>query len=148
MAEKKIMGPVDYLIVQFPGNKFTGKIAPEIADLERKGIIRVIDLVMVMKDPKGKLVIIEANRLQGEAGAAFRELSKHTHEWFSEADIEAFSTTLPVNCSAGLFLFEHVWAIGLKKALLAADAQLVDMGRIPPDTIAKVEDQLMAKGGM
>ncbi len=50
----KVMGPVDYLIVQFPGNKFSGKIVPELADLEKKGIIRVIDLVLVLKDAKGQ----------------------------------------------------------------------------------------------
>ncbi|MDD1652912.1 MAG: DUF6325 family protein [Methanomicrobiales archaeon] len=153
MAEKKqekhgeVMGPVDYLLVMFPGNKFSGKIAPELVNLEKKGIIRVIDLVMVMKDARGRLGVVEANALQGEAGAAYRELAKHSREWFSEADIEAFATTLPVNSTAALLLFEHVWAINFKKALLDADAQLIDMGRIPPDIIQKAEKQLMAKGG-
>jgi hypothetical protein len=143
----KVMGPVDFLVVQFPGNKFTGKIAPELVDLEKKNIIRVIDLVMVIKDANGKVTFLEANNLQGEAGAAYRELAKHTQEWFSEADIVAFSTALPRNSSAGLLLFENVWAIKFKEALLEADAQLVDMGRIPPELIAKAEQQLTAKGG-
>jgi len=66
----KVMGPVDYLMIRFPGNKFTGKIAPELVELEKKGIIRVIDLVMILKDAKGKLMILEAKNLEGEAGAA------------------------------------------------------------------------------
>jgi hypothetical protein len=143
----KVMGPVDYLMVKFPGNKFTGRIAPELNDLEKKGIIRVIDLVMVMKNANGKLMIVEAKNLEGEAGAAYRELAKHTEEYFSEGDIEALAASLPNNTSAGLLLFENVWAIKFKQALLEADAELIDMGRIPPESIVRAEKQMMAKGG-
>lgn len=143
----KVMGPVDFLIVQFPGNKFSGKIAPELLNLEKKDIIRIIDLVLVIKDTEGKVTFLEAKNLEGEAGAAYRELAKHTQEWFSEADIEAFSTSLPRNSSAGLLLFENVWAIKFKEALLESDARLVDMGRIPPELIVKAERELTVKGG-
>jgi len=143
----KVMGPVDYLMVRFPGNKFTGKIAPELNDLEKKGIIRVIDLVLLIKDARGKLTILEAKNMEGEGGAVYRELAKKTDEWFSEGDIEALALSLPNNTSAGLLLFENVWAIRFKEALLEADAELIDMGRIPPDSIAKAEKHLMAKGG-
>jgi len=134
-------------MIRFPGNKFTGKIAPELIDLEKKGIIRIIDLVMILKDANGKLGIVEAKNLEGEAGAAYRELAKRTDEWFSEGDIEALATSLANNTSAALLLFENVWAIKFKAALLEADAELIDMGRIPPETIAKAEKHLKAKGG-
>ena len=104
----------------------------------------MIDLVLVLKDAKGQLAIIEAKNLEGEAGAAYRELAKHTKEWFSTADIEAFCGTLPRNSSAGLLLFENIWAIKFKESLLDADAQLVDMGRISPELIAKAEKELKA----
>ncbi len=143
----KVMGPVDYLMVRFPGNKFTGRIAPELADLEKNGIIRVIDMVFMLKDATGKLALIETKDLGGEAGIAYRELAKHTNEWFSEGDIEAIATSLPKNTSAALLLFENLWAIRFKEALVAADAELIDMGRIPPETIQKAEQQLKAKGG-
>jgi hypothetical protein len=143
----KVMGPVDYLMIRFPGNKFTGRIAPELNDLEKKGIIRVIDLVLLIKDAKGKLTILEAKNMEGEGGAAYRELAKRTDEWFSEGDIEALAISLPKNTSAGLLLFENIWAIRFKEALLEADAELIDMGRIPPESIAKAEKHLKAKGG-
>jgi len=142
----KVMGPVDYLIVKFPGNKFSGKIVPELADLEKNGIIRVIDLVFIMRDENGQLEITEAKNLEGEAGAAYRELAEHTDEWFSEADIEAFAGSLPKNSSAGLLLFENLWAIRFKEALMDANAELIDMGRIPPETIEKAERALQAEG--
>ncbi len=147
MTDGKIMGPVDYLMIRFPGNKFTGKIAPELQRLEKKGIIRVIDLVFMLRDENGKLAMFEAAKLGGDAGAAFNELSKHTHEWFSEGDIEVIATTLPNNSAAALLLFENVWAKQFKQYLLEADAELIDMGRIPPETIQKVEKEVVAKGG-
>ena len=58
------MGPVDYLVVGFPGNKFSGKIAPELAALEKSGIIRIIDFVFVLKDANGKLDIKELKDLK------------------------------------------------------------------------------------
>ncbi|MCJ7442957.1 MAG: DUF6325 family protein [Methanotrichaceae archaeon] len=147
MTQGTVMGPVDYLMVRFPGNKFSGKIAPELSRLEKEGIIRVIDLVFIIRDENGKLAIFEPAHVGGEAGAAFNELSKNTREWFSEGDIEAIAATLPKNSSAALLLFENVWAIQFKEALLDADAELIDMGRIPPDTIQKVEKAIMAGGG-
>jgi len=143
----RVMGPVDYVMVRFPGNKFNGKIVPELLNLEKKGIIRVIDLVFIMRDEKGKLTINEAQNLGGEAGAAFAELAKNTREWFSEGDIEVIAATLPENSSAGLLLFEHVWAIKFKEASLEAGAELIDMGRIPPEAIREAEKALMTKGG-
>jgi len=147
MTEGKVMGPVDYLMVRFPGNKFSGKIAPELTRLEKKGIIRVIDLVFIVREENGKLIIAETENLGGEVGAAFNELSKNTREWFSEGDIEVIAATLPNNSSAALLLFENIWAIQFKEALLDADAELIDMGRIPPETIEKVEEAMMAQGG-
>ncbi len=142
------MGPVDYLIVKFPGNKFSGKIVPEIADLVQNGIIRVIDLVFLMRDETGELVNVEAKNLEGEMGDAYRELARHTDEWFSEADIEVFAEGLAKNSSAALLLFENTWAIRLKEAFLDADAELIDMGRIPPETIEKAEKRIKAERGV
>lgn len=144
----RVMGPVDYVMVRFPGNKFTGKIAPELLNLEKKGIIRVIDLVFIMRDENGKLLINEVQNLKGEAAAAFSVFAKNTSEWFTQDDIEAIAATLPNNSSAGLLLFENVWAIHFKEAALEAGVELIDMGRIPPEAIMKAEKALIVKGGI
>jgi hypothetical protein len=147
MAEQdRVKGPVDYLIVQFPGNRFSGRIAPELARLEHNGIIRVLDLVFVMRDEAGKLVNVEAKDLEGEVRVAYQEMARRTNEWFSEADIEFFAEDLPKNSSAALLLFENVWAIRFKEALMAADAELVDMGRIPPESIEKAGMSMIREG--
>lgn len=149
MSEKPtttVMGPVDYIIVRFPGNRFNGKIVPELMDLEKKGIIRVLDLVLVVRDVTGRVFITEAKDLKGEVAEAFSELAKNTHEWFFEGDIEEISKALPLDSSAALLLWENTWARNFKENLIESDAELIDMGRISPERIAQVE-KLMAKGG-
>jgi len=143
----KIMGPVDYLVVRFPGNKFSGLIAPELQKLEKNGLIRIIDLVFVLKDMKGKILITEAKNLGGVEGDAFSEFAHRVSEWLSEADIEVFAESLPNNCSAAILLYENTWAIPFKDALLKTGAELVDQGRIPSELIRKVEQDLITPGG-
>ena len=145
----KIMGPVDYLVVKFPGNKFNGEILPELAKLEKSGIIRVIDLALVIKDTKGKVFVTEAKDVKGKEGDAFSAFAKLVGEaeWFSLDDIDAIAAALPNNCSAAILLFENTWAIHFKEALLNSGAELVSQGRIPSEIIRTVEQKLVTKGG-
>jgi hypothetical protein len=144
----RIMGPVDYLIVKFPGNKFSGEIAPELARLEQNKIIRVIDLVFVLKDQKGNILITEAKNLGGVEGDAFSAFAAKASEWLSIDDIEAIAAVLPNNTSAAILLYENTWAIHLKEGLLNSKAELVDMGRIPPEIVRSVEQKLISQGSV
>ena len=143
------MGPVDYLVVKFPGNKFSGEILPELAKLEKSGIIRVIDMALVIKDTKGKVFVTEAKDVKGKEGDAFSAFAKLVGEaeWFSLDDIDAIAAALPNNCSAAVLLFENTWAIHFKEALINSGAELVDQGRIPSEIIRTVEQKLVTKGG-
>jgi hypothetical protein len=122
----KIMGPVDYLVVKFPGNKFNGEILPELAKLEKSGIIRVIDMALVIKDTKGKVFVTEAKDVKGKEGDAFSAFAKLVGEaeWFSLDDIDAIAAALPNNTSAAILLFENTWAIHFKEALINSGAEL------------------------
>jgi len=138
------LGPVDYLVVLFPGNKFSGKIAPELSRLQNEGIVHVIDLLFIHKDARGKVAHIEAKDLSGEAGTAFSKFANKANEWLSLDDIDAIGDVLPNNSSAAALLFENTWAVKFKQALMDADAQLVTQGRIPGELIQKV---IAEKGG-
>ena len=142
----RIMGPVDFLIVRFPGNKFSGLIAPELKTLEKNGLIRVIHLVFVLKDQGGNIRITEAKNLGGVEGDAFSEFAQSVNEWLSDVDIEVFAESLPNNCSGAILLYENTWAIPFKNALMKTGAELVDHGRIPPELIQKVEQDLITAG--
>jgi hypothetical protein len=135
---EKVMGPVDYLVVLFPGNKFSGKIAPELEKLQRNGIIRIIDLVFILRDKNGRTLFTEARNLGGKEGEAFKAFTSNLGDWLSEDDIEDIGAMIPKNSAAAALLFENTWAVNFKKTLLDADAQLLTQGRIPGEQVLKV----------
>lgn len=142
-----MMGPVDYLVVLFPGNKFHGKIAPEIANLESSGIIKVIDLIMITKDAHGHVGMMEVKNLTGEVGDAYRRFAHNIKDWLSLDDIEAIGESLPNNCSAAALLFENVWARKLKDAMVQSDVVLLTQGRIPHEVVMAVMKERITPGG-
>jgi hypothetical protein len=144
---ERVMGPVDYLVVLFPGNKFSGKIAPELEKLQMNGIIRIIDLVFILKDKNGKAIFTEARNLGGKEGEAFKAFTSNLGEWLSEDDIEDIGVLIPKNSAAAALLFENVWALNFKKALMDADAQLITQARIPGEQVEKVMRERIKVGG-
>jgi len=129
------VGPVDVYIIGFPGNKFTGRIAPAILDLVENGTIRVLDLLFVTKDAEGVVTTIEAADLD-EEGAGFLAIDVAQPGALGDEDAEEVSDDLPANSSALLIAFENVWVAKVVDALQAADAVLIDSIRIPADVVA------------
>ena len=127
-------GPVDVYIIGFPGNKFTGRIAPAIGELVDNGTIRVLDLLFVMKDADGVVTTLAIEDLDQE-GAAFAEIEVTEPGSLNEEDADEVSEDLPANSSALLVAFENVWARKVTAALEAADAVLIDSIRIPAEVV-------------
>ncbi len=128
-------GPVDIIILGFPGNKFTGRIAPALMELVESGTIRVLDLLFVMKDEDGMVTTIDAQDLDPETGPAFLEVSMHAPGALGEEDAEEVADDLPAGSSALLIAFENAWAAGFVEAARAADAVVIDQIRIPADVV-------------
>ena len=126
------MGPVDVYIIGFPGNKFSGRIAPAITELVENGTIRVLDLLFVMKDEDGAVTTLEAKDMDQE-GAAFLSIDVAQPGSLGSEDAEEVSDDLPPNSSTLLIAFENLWAAKVVDALQAADAVLIDSIRIPVD---------------
>src|SRR5262249_14309772 len=127
-------GPVDVYIIGFPGNKFTGRIAPAIRELVDNGTIRVLDLLFVMKDADGVVTTIAIEDLDQE-GAAFAELDGPEPGALKEEDPDEVSEDLPAESSALLIAFENVWARKVVSAFEVADAVLIDSIRIPAEVV-------------
>jgi len=127
-------GPVDVYIIGFPGNKFTGRIAPAIRELVENGTIRILDLLFVMKDADGVVMTLAIEDLDQD-GAAFAELDITEPGSLNEEDAEEVSEDLPANSSALLIAFENVWARKVVSAFEAADAVLIDSIRIPAEVV-------------
>src|SRR5215471_14145764 len=88
------LGPVDYLVVEFPGSKFNGEIAPELVDLVDRGIIRVLDLVMIKKEDDGSFDAFEISDIEeGEVGD-LRGLEAEIAEVLSAEDVEKVAAAL------------------------------------------------------
>ena len=128
-------GPVDIVILGFPGNKFTGRIAPALMDLVDSGTIRVLDLLFVTKDADGVTTAIDLQDLDPETGPAFLEVTVHEPGALGPEDAEEIADDLPPNSSALLIAFENSWASTFIDAARAADAVLIDQIRIPADVV-------------
>jgi uncharacterized membrane protein len=133
------VGPVDVYIIGFPGNKFSGRIAPAIMELVENGTIRVLDLLFVMKDADGAVTTLEASDLD-EEGAGLVAISVEQPGALGPEDAEEVGDDLPSNSAALLIAFENLWAAKVVDALRAADAVLIDSIRIPAEVVAAAVD--------
>jgi len=132
------VGPVDVYIIGFPGNKFSGRIAPAIMELVENGTIRVLDLLFLSKDANGVVTRLEAADI-GEDGAAYVSIDVTQPGALGEEDADEVSDDLPANSSALLIAFENLWTSKVIDALRDADAVLIDSIRIPADVVEAVE---------
>jgi Family of unknown function (DUF6325) len=125
------IGPVEYLIVAFPGNQFKGEIIPALADLVEAGTIRIIDLAFVMKGADGAVVTAELGDLDSEVFKAFDALSPETMGLLNEEDLAAAGEELDPNSSAALLVWEDTWATTLRDAIVNAGGEVLDLERVP-----------------
>jgi uncharacterized membrane protein len=132
------IGPVEILVVGFPGNQFTGEIAPALEDLVQSGLIRVIDLVFVTKDADGSVVGIELSDLEEGTASAFQPHVEEPSGLLAEEDIEDLGAQLEPNSSAAILLFEHLWATRFRNAVLDSGGELIASIRIPKEAIDEV----------
>ncbi len=129
------IGPVEFMIVAFPGNKFKGDIAPALAELVESNTINIIDLAFVMKDVDGNVEALELSDLDSEVGAAFGVFEGVTGGLLNGEDLEAAAEELEPNSSAALLVWEDVWATKLADAIRDADGVLLDLERVPHEVV-------------
>jgi uncharacterized membrane protein len=128
-------GPIDFIVVGFPGNKFSGKIIPALRELVANGTIRILDIVFVKKDAQGAIQSFEFAALGPEEAALFDHIEGEINNVISDTDIQAAAAALANNSSAGLILWENTWAERFKEAVLQSDGQLLAYGRVPNDFV-------------
>ncbi len=134
-------GPIDYIVVGFPGNKFKGEVLAELADAVEQGVIQVLDLAMIVKDEAGEVTMLEVSADDTALAKVFPYGEQQG--LITDEDVAEVADVLDDNCSAGLLIVEQLWAKGLKQAILNADGVLLAEGRIHPEAYA----ELTEKGG-
>ena len=128
------LGPIDFIVLEFPGNRFKGEILPGLLELVDKEIIRIIDLVVIMKD-QGQVIVRELRELDAAHIAMFDPLKVDVSQMITDGDIAVIAEQLADNSTAGIMLIENLWAKKTQQAMLAANGRLVMFERIPHDVV-------------
>ena len=138
------LGPLEYLVVGFEGNRFHGQILSELRTAREKGIIRIVDLIVLKKDEQGNITALELSDLSGAEAAELAPLAGDIMGLLAPEDIEQVEADIPNNNTAGLLLFEHTWAIGLRDAIKNAGGVAIAGGLVAPDVLQALEEDLEA----
>jgi hypothetical protein len=125
------LGPVDWIVVEFPGSKFNGEIAPALQDLVQRGTVRVLDLLMLKKDTDGSLEAFELSDLDPSEVGELRAYEKNLAMLLSEDDVTAVAAAVEPGSSAAVLVWENLWAAPFASAVRRSGGQLVASGRIP-----------------
>jgi hypothetical protein len=134
------LGPVELLVVKFPGNRFRGEIVPALSELVESGTINIIDFLFVKKDATGVVTAVELNDVEPDTYALLDPLVGEVEGLLAEDDVQRFASMLEPDSSVGMMLFENVWATRFRDAVVRADGELVLNERIPKAVV----DELVA----
>jgi len=130
------MGPIDYLVVEWPDRQPRGEAAPYLIDLVDRGLIRILDLAFVVKDPDGSVSRLEIADLGDEFGVFVGASSG----LLSDEDADDAAAALEPGTSAALLVYENTWAAPFATAMRRSGAQLVAGGRIPTQALIAALD--------
>ncbi len=134
-------GPIDYIIVEFKGNNFTGEVIDELAKAVKSKTIAVLDLSLITKDADGAVAAIELTDMQDAGMAEFVKENNIEAGLITTDDVEEVAEMMDNDCSVGLLVIEQLWAIGLKKAIINAGGALVAEGRIHPEAAEELNNE-------
>jgi hypothetical protein len=130
-AELDALGPVDWIVVEFPGARFDGSILPILTDLEARGIIRVLDMVVLKKDADGALEAFELSDLDESEIGGLRDDERQFAMLLSEDDVVNVANAVEPGSAAALLVWENTWAAPFGSAVRKVGGQLIASGRIP-----------------
>jgi hypothetical protein len=138
-AELEEMGPVDYLLIEWPGRQPNGEAAPHLVDLVDRGLIRVLDLVFIRKDEDGSVAGVEISEVGGQV-AEMKVFEGASSGLLTDDDTAEAGQALEPGTSAALLVYENRWAAPLAAAVRRSGGQLVASGRIPVQAVIAALD--------
>lgn len=141
MPGTEVHGPIDYVLVEFTGNRLTGRAAEELVNLVERGIIHVYDVMVVGKDANGAIYAVDLAASSGQAGG-FADLDGARSGILAEDDLLQVAGAMQPDTLAALIVYENTWAIPFVAAALESGGQLIAGGRIPAQDVMEVLDAL------
>lgn len=136
------MGPIDYMVFEFPGGRFSGKGLPLLIDLVDRRIVRILDMLFVRKLEDGSVTRIELTERSGPGREELALFEGATSGLLDQGDVDAAAAVIEPGSAAGVIVFENRWAAPLATQLRRDGAQLVASGRIPTQQIVAALDAL------
>ena len=140
-SDDEVLGPIDYLAVEFPGGRTTGEGFALIMDLVRRGVIRVLDLQFVAKAADGTLSRVELDDVKHHADVDITRWAGASSGLLDASDREAVGAHIEVGSLAGILVYENMWAVPIMAALDRSEARLVGSGRIGSDDLLAALDE-------
>jgi hypothetical protein len=140
------MGPISYLVVEFPGNKMTGEGLPALVDLVDRGVIRVLDLAFFSRGADGSVRAIELRDLDGDGQLDLLVFEGASTGLLDQSDLDDAAGAVEPGSSAAVLTFENRWATTFVDALRRGGAQLVAAGYVPQADLAASLDATEAAG--
>lgn len=129
------LGPISYLIVEFPGNKMTGEGLPILVDLVDRGVIRILDFMFARRESDGSMTAIELTDLDGDGTIDLAVFAGVSSGLLDDSDLADAAKVIEPGSSAGILIFENRWATSFTQALRRGGAELVAAGYIPQDAL-------------
>jgi len=139
-SDDDVLGPIGYLIVEYPGNKMTGNAFRELLDLVDRGLVRVLDLRFVMRADDGSLALMELSDIDADGQFDFGLFAGVSSGLLDESDLKEAANALEPNSAAAVMVYENRWAASFVGALREAGANLVSAGYIPQDLLLATLD--------
>ncbi|MGE5762697.1 MAG: DUF6325 family protein [Mycobacterium leprae] len=139
-------GPIDYMVVEFPGNRMTGEAFPLLVDLVDRGLIRILDLAFIRKEADGSVVAMTLSDVDRDGSLDLAVFEGASSGLLGDDDLAEAAAAVEPGSSAGVLVFENVWAAPFARALRRAGGQLVASGRIPVQAILSTLDEAERRG--
>jgi hypothetical protein len=139
-VEASDLGPISYLVVEFPGSKMTGEGFPILLDLVDRGVIRILDLMFITRDANGSTRIVDLSDIDRDGRLDLAVFDGASAGLLDQGDADDAGGIIPPGSSAGILLFENRWATSFVQALRRGQAELVAAGYIPQQEIVAALD--------
>ena len=131
-------GPIEMLMIRFPGDQISGDLVPAMTELVNGGLVRIVDLLFIRKDAGGSVTVFELGDLSPDIAGQYAPLLNDVTELLNEEDAYELAESLESGSSAGIMLFENVWATRFAQAVRASNGEVLLSERIPNSVIEEV----------
>jgi uncharacterized membrane protein len=138
------MGPVEYVVIGFPGNRFKGEIVPAVAELVDHDVVRILDVVFIKKDDDGNVTMFEYDSLDDVLAFGFADVDGEAGGVLNDEDLELAAEALEPDSSAALIVWEHRWAARVAQAIRDAGGRIIAGERVPDEVVEQALADLAA----